>query len=577
MAMQSKQTVDQQLERPPGKRPRSVRLATGLAVVTLAFSGLNAALAVAGSVTCVGSRPGCYATLHAAVQAAADGDTLRLLPGKYAGGVTITKSINLIGSGADRTVIRGGGPVLTIKAAASGKPVVRLSGLTVTGGVNRGAGDGVTAEGGGIFIPPAGDGVPGATVRLTKVRVTGNRTAPRATFSSPKGVQCPKGQTCLFAYSAGGGIASWGNLTLVDSVVSHNVVGGRASDAVGGGIRSALGTLTIESSAVNHNRVAPVAIGRFSEGGGIFVESGDLALRSSVVNANRAELVTRWVSRLDGSPVPTLANGGGVHVSGKGHVQVENSKINSNVIKADDPVGQPVAFDAALLLDGASLTMRHSEIKRNVVCVRGATSADVEFSGTIAEFDGDTSISHTVVTHNRVYAYSKNGEAKANGGLAFLNFYGATASLTRVRIEDNITVARSRGGSAHAFAGGIWNSSKLTVTHSRIRHNLVAAHAPEATARGGGIANQAFPDPPVQLALMNSRVTHNVATTSSGGTAQGGGIYTEFPVLTRNSRIAWNKPDQCFGCTSAPDQALHDRSAKRHNQLSERPSGRAGR
>jgi hypothetical protein len=124
------------------------------------------------------------------------------------------------------------------------------------------------------------------------------------------------------------------------------------------------------------NHTAPVDIGRFAEGGGVFVESGDLTLRNSTVSANRAELVTSWESRPDGSRVPTLANRGGIHVNGRGHVQVEHSRINYNIIKADDAVGQPVAFDSALLLDGASLTMRHRQIKRNIVWVRGATSAD---------------------------------------------------------------------------------------------------------------------------------------------------------------------------------------------------------
>jgi hypothetical protein len=57
--------------------------------------------------------------------------------------------------------------VLTIRAAAAGMPVVHLIGLTVSGRVNRGEGDGVFAQGGGIFIPPAGEGIPGATVNLS--------------------------------------------------------------------------------------------------------------------------------------------------------------------------------------------------------------------------------------------------------------------------------------------------------------------------------------------------------------------------------------------------------------------------
>jgi hypothetical protein len=44
-----------------------------------------------------------------AVAAAASGDTILIAPGTFAGGITITKSLALVGAGAGQTVIRGGG------------------------------------------------------------------------------------------------------------------------------------------------------------------------------------------------------------------------------------------------------------------------------------------------------------------------------------------------------------------------------------------------------------------------------------------------------------------------------------
>ena len=55
-----------------------------------------------------------YPTIQAAVDAAHDGDTIEIGPGVFAGGITITKSISLVGSGAGETIVRGGGPVITI-------------------------------------------------------------------------------------------------------------------------------------------------------------------------------------------------------------------------------------------------------------------------------------------------------------------------------------------------------------------------------------------------------------------------------------------------------------------------------
>ena len=62
---------------------------------------------------CVGSGPGCYANLQTALNKTHNGDVLRIQPGIFAGGVTITTTIAIIGAGSARTIISGGGPVIT--------------------------------------------------------------------------------------------------------------------------------------------------------------------------------------------------------------------------------------------------------------------------------------------------------------------------------------------------------------------------------------------------------------------------------------------------------------------------------
>src|SRR3954447_7856759 len=82
------------------------------AVPALALALVGAQPALARTV-CVGSRHACAPTLEAAVDQARDGDTIGLGPGRYRGGVTITRSIRIAGAGAGVTSIAGGGPVLT--------------------------------------------------------------------------------------------------------------------------------------------------------------------------------------------------------------------------------------------------------------------------------------------------------------------------------------------------------------------------------------------------------------------------------------------------------------------------------
>jgi hypothetical protein len=174
-----------------------------LFAVAVTAIGLGAAGGSAASSTlCVGGLH-CYSTIQAAVNAAHDGDTIQIGPGTFAGGVTITKSVNLVGAGVLLTVIKGGGPVLTIGIlGASAEPTVSIFGVTITGGVTTTSAEsdafvgapGVIALGGGIEAAPDGDFSGGANVTLTNSVVTGNRVA--ATATAPFGPPCPGGDPC---------------------------------------------------------------------------------------------------------------------------------------------------------------------------------------------------------------------------------------------------------------------------------------------------------------------------------------------------------------------------------------------
>ena len=124
-------------------------------------------------------------TLQAAVNAAHDGDTIHVGSGTFVGGVTIDKSIALVGAGSNLTTISGGGPVLTIfRETHPDQLSVSIRGVTVTGGVNDSEPDPQVTSGGGIWIPVAQLPVPpfngtGATVELTDSVVTDNTVTSR--------------------------------------------------------------------------------------------------------------------------------------------------------------------------------------------------------------------------------------------------------------------------------------------------------------------------------------------------------------------------------------------------------------
>lgn len=540
---------------------RKVALA---ALVAASFVG-GAAVSSARAATtlCVGGN-GCYQTLQGAFDAAHDGDTIKIAPGTFAGGVTVDASVTIAGAGAGKTIIRGGGPVLTIGkfgAPDADKLTVSISGVTITGGVTAPSPDdpfAFIAGGGGIDIPPGVPPTVGATVTIHDSVITGNRATPTSTVDS--GDPCPGGHDCPFAAGFGAGIVDVGRLTLIRSVVSDNVAGGpMASDAAGGGIWTATnggpGALTLIDSTVTSNKASVTAPnGRFASGGGIKVQDGEAFLvRNSTVSDNTASVSSSYLADVD-----MFVDSGGIHVSGFGSATIENTRITGNTVSADDASSNIGAVDAALgvgLSDfcpcGQTLDLSNSVISDNHTVVNSASS-DFGPSGFALEIDNQATVSNTLITDNSV-AVTNHGSAAARG--AFFAFDNDTGSIVvkDSAVRRNTVRASTDSGPATIQGAGVVNGGSLVVRNTQISDNKADATGQSGFAQGGGIWNgQPFgPDnsPAPHLTLDNTHVAGNVLTGSPGVTLQGGGLFTPgFPVTLTNSVIAKNLPDQCYGC-----------------------------
>ncbi len=515
------------------------------AAAVLSTAALGAATGpgrAAPSGICVGSQPGCYQTVQAAVDAAHDGDRIRIGPGTYAGGIVLNKSVELKGAGANVTTVEGGGPVVTIGVlGAADEPTVTLSGLTISGGVN--AGDTTITAGGGLLIPAAAGGATGATVTVSDSVITGNSAAP--TFGAPIGPPCPGGP-CAFALGNGGGIASWGRLMLVRTKVSDNEAGGTvASDSHGGGIWSAgVASLTLESCSVtgNHSRVVPPN-GRFAIGGGVHIQDGgSLRIANSDISGNDASLS----SNLPGG-ISMIANGGGVHIGDGSSVTIDNTRINDNRVVVEDVNGQPSGFDAGMIVGGSTLDLRNSTVDRNQVVAHVAATDDNGASGGVLEVDGQATIENTRITANAATVTSVAGNAAALGAVEM--FASGPSSIVNTLVSGNTLRASTTTGSATVQGAGLVNNGPLELRNVRVTDNSGTAHAPTGLAQGAGIWNGVvFNPPPVQLTLTNTIVTRNSLAASSGVAVQGAGLYTQFPVTLVNSRVEKNTPDDCAGC-----------------------------
>jgi hypothetical protein len=524
------------------------------ALASLAAGSLGRA---SGAVRCVGG-PHCYATIQAAVDAAQDGDTIAIGRGAFAGGVTVTKSVTLRGAGSGATTIRGGGPVLTIGTfGAPAEPTVTIDGVTITGGVSTSSPESVPfvgkanvfAAGGGIEVPPADGFRPGATVTITNSAIVGNRAAPTDTV--PFGPPCPTGP-CPYAGATGGGIDTWGAMTISNSVLSGNAVAGIASDAVGGAVASHLAALVLTNDRVTGNTATVVAPnGRFAEGGGLFVQGGTLEVRGSVFDRNSASLTSYLPALVDGKPIDMNANSGAIHVGDYVPTTIDATTITHNTVSVNNPTGEAVAFDSAVLINHSPLTMTNTVIAGNSASGVVATSADVGPGGSALEADGGGTISNTRIVDNQSSEQATAGAAAENGAIAVLNFTGDAQLLTidHSVISGNTAVASSTTGSATAQGGGIFNNALLSLQYDVVANNGAKASGQSGAAQGGGIWNGVqLSGPSVQLTLDHTSVTGNRADGTGKIDRKGGGLYTTTPVTLQASQIAGNAPDQCFGC-----------------------------
>src|SRR5439155_9221965 len=319
-----------------------VKTTRPLLVCWLAVAAATITAGQASAATLTVCPSGCaFSQIAPALAAANNGDTISIAPGTYKGGVTIDVSVTIAGAGTGRTIISGGGPVLTIGTFdAASEPTVSIGGVTITGGVTHSsfaevfAGPGVIALGGGISVPPAAGFAPGATVTIANSVITGNKVAPTTAIDS--GLPCPPDITitCIngdlpFAQAAGGGINTFGALTLTNTTVSNNQAGAPVASDVGpGGITSIEGGLTLNNSTVMGNQaIASAPNGRFAETGGVSVSGGTLTVDNTRISDNTASLSSSMPSDIPGG---TGAFAGGINVGPVSGATITDTTISGN-------------------------------------------------------------------------------------------------------------------------------------------------------------------------------------------------------------------------------------------------------
>ena len=500
---------------------------------------------------------------------------IRIGAGTYHGPVTINKTLDLIGAGPASTIVRGGrgGPVVRVGPYnLSTGSTVSVTNLTVTGGRNTTYPAPSHPSGGGIRIEV------GAKVTINSAHITGNSVRS-------SGTEACGSYRC--ATSGGGGIENLGTMTLNSSTVSNNAalitnVSADVKHANGGGIESA-GTLHVNNSTISGNKLVvrntsmqlngndvlggglavggPATImgsrinsniatvvaytgGGGAGAGGIEQSGGSLLLANSEVSHNSA----RFTITSTQTSAAANTDGGAIEVNGE--LTVKHTRFIGNALNSTSPAalanGGTTAWGAAIFNPSPT------PVTMTDIVVAGNTSVAKTTSGTAsawgAIFNGSPlTLVRAIIAGNGARATSASGTATAQGAGILI---GSPLTLLRSTVRGNKAKATSSSGAATSQGAGILNnSSTLTLKSTVVTKNSGTVAGPIGMAQGGGIWNGDGGNGAPQLTLIGSVITHNVLSASNPKIkVQGGGLYTTAHATLKKTIIAYNAPDQCFGC-----------------------------
>jgi hypothetical protein len=298
--------------------------------------------------------------------------------------------------------------------------------------------------------------------------------------------------------SQGGGIRSFGTLTVQNVTLSNNSAG------TGGGIDNEGPLFTLIGSTISGNTAT-------NRGGGVASTDygGSVTIQDSSITGNSAS-----------------GDRGGGFYSDAGDITVRNSTISNNTVQ-----GSGGTAGGGISTRSSALTIENSTISGNHAI--SSSEEDAEGGG-ISGSGGATVLTNTTISGN-----SAIGAGAGRGGGLFSN---QTLSMTGCTISGN--TATSTGDQAEG--GGIYSRADTTfIQDTTISGNTAGATNSEygtAHGRGGGIFSKAK-----AVLIQNTTLTGNVASSQSAD-AEGGAIYLYTnALLTRNVTIATNQANGVEG------------------------------
>jgi uncharacterized repeat protein (TIGR01451 family) len=452
---------------------------------------------VASGGNCGGASP-CYSTVQAAVDAAQEGDEIRVAAGTYTGinnqgglaqVVYVDKSLTIRGgyTTANWTIPNPDVNRTELNAQTLGRVMV------ITDAAN------VAIEG----------------LRLTYGNATGLGGEPNSPFPDK---------------DAGGGLyVLESTVTLSHTSVLSSVT---SSSGIGGGVYMRRGMATAISCTVQGNSSR--------HGGGLYLNAMDATLIRNTIQGNT---------------VTGTSEGSAVHIRSGSHVTLSDNTIQNNACSSSLSFGtvyikgSDVIFTRNRVINNTKASAIYAEFG-NAITMTGNTVQghsgtgvfaygvdSVLISNTIADNDLGVSIRHggysaiTVIEDNLIQN-NRNTAFSAQGGGIYLNSSGrGLITLTHNIIQDNVSGLDSVAPSGNG--GGVYIADKnVTLQGNVIRRNVANEFCSfvgcQNEGRGGGIYVASKAD---DAMLINNIITNNRAE----GLGSGVSIVGSAPILYHNT------------------------------------------
>lgn len=325
-------------------------------LAALLLAGLSA-----GALAATHHVPADFATIPAAISAAAAGDTILVADGVYAGAITVSKVVTLQSENGPAACIidcGGSGRGMTVSVSAT------IVGFTIRNGA-------VSGSGGGIVCSSSGS----PTIQNCIIDTCTATGDGAGIFSSSAGTPVIQGCTisnCTAGNSGGGVMCSFSSPQILDCTITNNRANSNLGGAVGGGGIAIVGSnASVSGCTISSN--STVLPGGF--GGGVLVTNG-------TCNPTFDRCTFRQNSALDGGGLAQTSTAAGT------------TRITSSLFTANSVAGRNGG--AALFNSSSTLTLVGCTFTGNTAAPNGGalfrSGGPVSFTNCILWADTPTEI-----------------------------------------------------------------------------------------------------------------------------------------------------------------------------------------